>query len=115
MPLLWYVVFCRISDMRSPLRGGVGGYMFPGSSEINWLVPLFPQILFSYIPCSLILSRFPSEFGRSSSVLSHEINAIFPCSPNPLRMPLMHLTDRPGQWAQQSIIHIVWLQSNQIE
>ena len=45
---------------------------------------------------------------------SPEINAIFPCSPKPLRMPHMHLTDRPGQRAQQSVIHIVWLQSNQI-
>ena len=32
--------------------------MLPCSSEINWLVPLFPQILFSYIPCSLRLSLF---------------------------------------------------------
>ena len=61
------VVFCRLCDKRSPLRGG-GGYMFPCSSEINWLVPLFPQILFSYIPCSLILSLFPSKFGLSSYV-----------------------------------------------
>ena len=26
----------------------------------------------------------------------------------------IHLTDRPGQWAQQSIIHNIWLLSNQI-
>ena len=58
------VVFCRLSDMQSPLRE----YMFPCSSKINWLVPLFPQILFSYIPCSLILSLFLSNFGLSSSV-----------------------------------------------
>ena len=35
--------------------------MYSCSSEINWFVPLFPQILFSYIPCSPILSLFPSK------------------------------------------------------
>ena len=42
--------------------------MFPCSSKINLRVPLFPQTLLSYIPCSLILSLFPSKFGLSSSV-----------------------------------------------
>ena len=55
------VVSCRLSDMRSPLRGW--GYMFPCSSEINWLVPLFPQILFSYVRCSNIMSLFPSKLA----------------------------------------------------
>ena len=52
MPLLWwYSVALVICEALSC------------SSEINWLVPLFPQILFSYIPCSAILSLFPSKFG----------------------------------------------------
>ena len=43
--------------------------MFDGllhcASEINRLVPFSPQIqnLFSYVPCSQILSLFPSKFG----------------------------------------------------
>ena len=82
--------------------------MYPCSSEINWLIPLFPQILFSYIPCSLILSLFPSKFGLSI-LCSPEINDIFPCSPKLLQMPHMNLTDRPGHWAQQSIIHENWI------
>ena len=32
--------------------------MLPCSSEMNWLVPLFPQNLFSYHPCTPILSLF---------------------------------------------------------
>ena len=34
------------------------GVLFPCSPEINWLVPV-PQ--FSYVPCSPILSLFPSN------------------------------------------------------
>ena len=62
----WYSVAYLICEALS--GGGGGGYMFPCSSEINWLVPLFPELWFSYIPCSLILSLFPSKFGISSSV-----------------------------------------------
>ena len=38
-----------------------GGYQFPYSHEINWLVPLFPRNrkFVSYGPCSPILSLFP--------------------------------------------------------
>ena len=56
MPLLWWYYVASVI-CEALLRGG-GGYMLPCSSEINWLVPLFPQILFSYIPCSLRLSLF---------------------------------------------------------
>ena len=104
------VVFCRLSDMRSLLRLGVHVSLFLWDKLVCSSVPSF---CFSYIPCSLILSLFPSKFGLSSSV-PLKLKAIFPCSPKPPRMPHMHLTDRPGQWAQQLIIHIVWLQNNQI-
>ena len=42
--------------------GGVPVPLFP---EINWLVPLLPKIenLLSYVPCSPILSLFPSKLA----------------------------------------------------
>ena len=61
-------IFISLSGGGGGGGGGGKGYMLPCSSEIDWLVPLFPQILFSYIPCSPILSRFPSKLGLSSSV-----------------------------------------------
>ena len=62
-----------------------GGYLFPCSPEINWLVPLFlkNENLFSDVPCSPILYLFPSKFG----LCSPEINAPFPCSPKTVGGP----------------------------
>ena len=74
-----------------PSQGGGGGYLFPCSPEINWLVPLFPKnrkfcfLMFpvpQYCLCSpvplKILPLFPC---------SPEINTLFPCSPKPLGRP----------------------------
>ena len=55
------VPYWMVHKSWGPPRGGGGGYLFPCSPEINWHVPLFPKIenLFSYVPCSPILSLFP--------------------------------------------------------
>ena len=107
---LTLVVLCRLSHMRSPLRGEhVSLFLWNKltcssvPSNFVFLYSLFPNIV--YVP----LKIWPVF------LCSPEENAIFPCSPKPLRMPHMRLTDKPGQWAQQSKMHIVWLQSNQIE
>ena len=79
------------------------------------------KLAYSCVPSIFVFlySPFPSIVSVPLKIwpfflCSPEINSIFPFSPKPLRMPHMLQSDRPGQWAQQSIIHIVWLQSNQI-
>ena len=64
------------------LPGGGGGYLFPCSPEINWLVPLFPKnrkfvFLCSLFPNIVFVPLFPSEFG----LCSPEINTLFPPVP----------------------------------
>ena len=59
-----------------------GGYLFPCSPEINWLVPLFPKnrkfvFLCSLFPNIVFVPLFPSKFG----LCSPEINALFPLFP----------------------------------
>ena len=62
------------------MRGGGGGgvpvSLFP---EINWLVPLSPKIenLLSYVPCSPILSLFPSKLA----FVPLKLMSFLPCSP----------------------------------
>ena len=68
-----------------------GGYLFPCSPEINWLVPLFPKnrkcaFLCSVFPNIVFVTPFPSKFGLCSPC-SPEINGLFPCSPKPLGGP----------------------------
>ena len=110
MPLLcWYSVASVICEA---LSGGGGGYMFPCSSEINWFVPLFPQILFSLFPVHQYCLCSPQNLAFLPLFPWNKCR--FPLFTKSLRMPHMNLTDRPDQWAQQSIIHIIWLQSNLI-
>ena len=54
--VMWYAITLVVQrclhDLRGPCREMVG-HLFPCSSEINWLVPFFPQIenYVSYVPC----------------------------------------------------------------
>ena len=94
MPLLcWYYV---ASVIREALLGRGGGYLFPCSSEINCLIPLFPQNLFAYVLCSPILSLFPSKFGLSSSVPLKKM-PLFLVQQNPCKgLICTRLIDQPG-------------------
>ena len=64
-----------------------GGYLFPCSPEINWLVPLFPKnrkfvFLCSLFPNIVFVPLFASKFP--------EINALFPLFPQtPVRASIL--------------------------
>ena len=109
MPLLrWYYVASVIWEA---LLGGGTCSLFPWS-KLDWS-PVLSKFVFL---CSLIPNIvFVALKIWPLFLCSPEINALYPCSPKPLRRPHTHLTDRLGPWAQQSIIHIEWLQSSQIE
>ena len=104
--------------------GGILSPKWYAQSSLGGLhVSLF---LWNKLACSSVPSNFVFLYSLFPNIVSVPlkvwpfflcspwINVIFPCSTKPLRMPHMHLPDRQGQWAQQSIIHIVWLQNNQI-
>ena len=50
---LLLISLCLIWWIRRPSQGGGGGYLFPCSPEINWLVPLFPKNRKFVFLCSL--------------------------------------------------------------
>ena len=79
-----------IEHYRGPPRGG-GGYLFPCSPEINWLVPLFPKnrefvFLCSLFPNIVFVPIFFSKFDFCSPV-PLKLIPFFQCSPKPLGRP----------------------------
>ena len=122
LPLCLKDFHFNFSQIFISLSGGGGGG--GGGEGVHVTLFLWNRLACSSVPSNFVFlySLFPNIVSVPLKIgpfflCSPEINALFPCSPKPLRMPHMHLTDRPGQWAQQSkrkILHIVWLQSNQI-
>ena len=61
--------------LRRPSEVGGGGYLFPCSPEINWLVPMFPRNK------KKMFSMFPVPQYCLCSPVRLKIWPLFPCSP----------------------------------